>query len=298
MSPVLDGVRIGPLDPDRGETFGQVGGQSAARRLVRHHTSMNPPALLRALRRVRQDARSEAVDREEAEGFIRDVYEAAGEELPEDSIITGYAVRGEDEQPELQALTFTFTTKSGRTGKGFVPYGADELSTSRERGDRAAQIAKLKEAGLPIPEALAAVTQAITGEDPAAPATDEAAQARIVELDEENDKLADENNDLKDELDELRQRLAALEAAPPRTSDAGVETGPQNADGATDGPVEVPEPYEGYEGKPAQDVRQRIREANDPDLARRVLAYETRQDGANRSTVVSAAQEVLDRSSS
>jgi hypothetical protein len=160
VAPNLPGLRVGPLDPDRGENLGQVGGQSTARRLIRHHVAMHPPALMRALNRTRQDARSEAVDREEAEELIRELYRDAGEALPEDSQIKGFAVRGDDEAPGEQVLTFTFTTKSGRTGKGFVPYTHDDLSRSRAAGDEAVRIAKLKEAGLPWAPSEAALAAA------------------------------------------------------------------------------------------------------------------------------------------
>jgi regulator of replication initiation timing len=302
VSPLLDGVRIGPLDPDRGETFGQVGGQSAARRLVRHHAAMHPPALLRALRKIRQDARSEVVDRDEAEGFIRAVYAEAGEELPDDSTITGYAVRGDDDSPGEQVLTFTWTTKGGRTGKGFVPYGHDRLSSTRERGDAAVELNRLKTAGLPVPEQLAAVAALKSGSS--VPETDD-------ELVEENDRLDEENAELRARIAELEEQVASGEAPVeetpgPQTVEGGRDEVPEDSDG--DGEEQTDEQAQaaalsaafpdGYDGVNAQDAKRKVRDANDPVLARAVLAEETAGGSAGRGTVVAAANEVLDRSSS
>lgn len=260
---VLDGVRIGPLDPDKGENFGQVGGQTTARRLIRHHVKMHPPALVAALGRVRQDARSTAVDRVEAEDFIRGWYSEHGEPLPEDSKLKGFAVRGDDEEAELQVLTFSFTTKSGRTAKGFVPY--HELPSSVEAGDAAVAREDAKKDGVAPPLA-------------AGPTRDPELLAVL--------------RGLTDQVEQMAERIEELEA---ERDDA------QTLDPAVSfesGAVELPvEPWPGYEGSNAQDVRQRIREANDATLARSVLAWETRPDGgANRSTVVGAANQVLDHS--
>lgn len=295
MSPVLDGVRIGPLDPDKGESFGQVGGQTTARRLIRHHVAMHPPELVRALSRERQDARSEVVDREEAEEFIRTVYEDAGEPLPDDSALAGFAVRGNDDAPDLQVLAFTFTSKGGRTGKGFVPYGADELAGTRRAGDAAAQIARLKDAGLPIPEQLAQLVAAYrtigVTDSPSAADADDALIA-------ENDRLIDEKADLQAELDEARARIADLEADPPAPGSGDDGAGaPADADTekAAQAKALAAAFPDGYDGVNAQDVRRIVRDAADPVLARAVLAQETREGGGNRGTVVSAANEVLDR---
>lgn len=252
---VLDGVRIGPLDPDKAEGMGQVGGQSTARLLIRHHVAMHPQALIAALSRVRQNERSLEIDKDEAEKLIRKSYAEAGEGLPEDAEITGLAVRGDDESPDLQVVTFTYSAPSGRSGKGFVPYS--DLPRSKRSGDEAVRVGKLKEKGLPW-----------QGESGASAPAD----------------LQAENVQLRADLEELRAQLA----------------GGSEDDGETPedySPGEAPaEPWEGYEKATAPVVRARILADRDPVLAQAVLAYEQRGDGGrNRSSVVSAANEVLDR---
>lgn len=311
MSPLMDGVRLGPLDPDRGENFGQVGGQTTARQLIRHHVAMHPPALVAALSRVRQDDRSKAIDRDEAEAFIREVYDDAGQALPDESQITGYAVRGDDEAPDLQVVTFTYTTKGGRTGKGFVPYR--ELSNSVAAGDEAVRIAELKEAGLPWgPSETARQVAGIRGTQ-VGPA-DDAGDA---------DALRGENEDLRSENEELRERLRAIEEqektdeqvraeqehAASAGGGSGVQSSPQTPEGgspettgtrtaadADDGDSEPVEPWDGYDTDNADKVKRRLREERDPELAEKVLAWEQRPDaGQNRSGVVAVANSILDR---
>jgi BMFP domain-containing protein YqiC len=207
MSPVLDGVRIGPIDPDRGENFGQVGGSATARQLIRHHVALTPPALAAALRRKRQDERSDAIDLDEAESYIRGFYEDAGEPIPEESEITGMCVRGIEEQPKLQVLTFTFTTKGGRSAKGFVPYRVDALSRSFAAGTEAVRIKKLKDAGLPwapSEAALAAAGITGTGVPPSDSDPQDAEQAR--------EELEDDRDDLAERVAELEAQLQAAQA--------------------------------------------------------------------------------------
>lgn len=279
---VMDGVRIGPLDVDKGENLGMVGGGHAARRLIRHHATMNPPALTAALSRVRQDARSEAVDRDEAEAVIREWYEENGEALPEDARITGYAVRGDDEQRELQVVTFTFRTASGRTAKGFVPYG--DLPKSMDAGTEAVRIKKAIDAGRPVDP----VARGASGPDPEVVALREAVEALTRRLAEVEDRDPQSIDDV----------LAHEDAASGMDADADVA--PEGAAEPPAAPLAalgtLVEPWDGFEGTQAQVVRQRLRDSGDADVAARVLAWETRPDGGqNRSTVVAAANEILDR---
>lgn len=318
---VLDGVRIGPLDPDRAENFGQVGGQSTARQLIRHHVASHPPALVGALSRVPNEERSRAIDKDEAEELVRSAYEDRGEPLPEESTLKGFAIRGDDDAPELQVLTFVFETKNGRTGKGFVPLNEEArsaLTNTFEAGDEAVRIKKLKDAGLPW--------------EAKATAQNEARADRR--------KLA-AADDLRSEVEELRERLARIESQAETVAQAsagggsGVASSPQTPEGGsasvpgTRGPEQDaggdpdggPDGGEGegdgggnagpedpqqlasdigltgsYDDAKAQDIRAKLRDQRDPETARRVLAYETRSDGGqNRSTVVAAANEVLDR---
>lgn len=290
---LLDGVRIGPLDPDKGESFGQIGGQTTARRLLRHHTAMHPPALRAALSRIQHDERSGAIDIDEANAHIREVYEDAGEALPDESRIVGHKVRGQDEQPELQVLSFTYTTAGNRTGKGFVPYR--DLPKSVAAGDEAVQIKRLKDAGLPwAPSVAAQAAAGITG-------TGVAEDRDLGEvLDEQHvSGLEEENEELRAEVESLRARIA--EETAQREADAQAATAEAAASGTivSDAqPARYPsagEPWEGYEGANAQDVVRKLREEKDPELAERVLAYEKRADGGGRSTVISAAEQILDR---
>lgn len=293
----LEGVKIGPLDPDRGEMFGQVGANSTARQLIRHHAAMHPPALVAALSRVRQAVRSDALDRGELESAVADYYAGMGEALPDGAIIDGAAVRGEDDGRQ-QVVTFTWLVPvseggSGRSGKGFVPYDADHLPGSVAAGNDAVRIAKLKEAGLPWhPEAVSREVAGIAGTGVAGDAPADPA-------------LAEENASLREELEELKARLAEIEATPqPFASSAGggsgVAASPMTPEGGsvlvpgTRGPdAPADEPWEGYDGTNADDVRKHLRDSDDPELARRVLTFE--QAHANRGTVISLANQIIDR---
>jgi hypothetical protein len=85
---------------------------------------------------------------------------------------------------------------------------------------------------------------------------------------------------------------------------SGVAASPMTAEGGSmsvtgtrgpDSPAAAPEgePWEGYDGTNADDVRKRLRESDDPELARRVLLFE--QANANRGTVISLANQIIDR---
>lgn len=306
----LEGVRVGPLDPDRGEMFGQVGASSAARQLIRHHAAMHPPALVSALGRTHQKERSDALDRGELLEAVIDFYAEAGEALPDGAVIDGAAVRGEDDGRQ-QVVTFTWVVPveeggSGRSGKGFIPYDADHLPQSFALGNDAVRIAKLKEAGLPWhPEAVNREVAGIAGTG---------VPADIVDAGELDDAL-EENATLREEIESLRQQLSAQQAqspavppvpAAPMTVEGGSAlVPPQEPAPAADEPEEPPagddmgpttyEPWPGYERENADVVRRKLREADDRDLARRVLAYE--KATANRGTVVSLANQLIDRPS-
>jgi hypothetical protein len=296
----LEGVKIGPLDPDRGEMFGQVGANSTARQLIRHHAAMHPPALVAALSRVRQAVRSDALDRAELDSAVADYYAGMGEALPDGAIIDGAAVRGEDDGRQ-QVVTFTWLVPvseggSGRSGKGFIPYDADHLPNSVAAGNDAVRIAKLKEAGLPWhPEAVSREVAGIAGTGVSAGAGEEMYSAGEMQT-------------LRDEIERLRAQIADIEATPqPLASSAGggsgVAASPMTAEGGsalvpgTRGPDSLAapegEPWEGYDGTNADDVRKRLRDSDDPELARRVLSFE--QAHANRGTVISLANQIIDR---
>lgn len=312
----LEGVRVGPLDPDRGEMFGQVGASSAARQLIRHHAAMHPPALVAALGRTRQKERSDALDRVELREAVADYYSEAGEALPEGAVITGAAVKGEDDAGQ-QVVTFTWVVPveaggSGRSGKGFIPYDAEHVPQSFALGNDAVRISKLKEAGLPWhPEAVSREVAGIAGTGVPADVVDAGAL----------DDALQENATLRDELTDLRAQLARIEGQQQPVSPAsagggsGVAASPMVAEGGsamitgTRGPEDEPpagevpdageggpqQPWPGYEGENADVVRRKLRESDDPGLARSVLTYE--QANANRGTVISLANQLLDRPS-
>lgn len=260
---VLDGVRVGPLDPDRGETFGMAAGGPTARQLVRHHMAINPPALLAAIGRKRHQERSEAIDRDEAEKAILKHYKDAGEELPEDAELSGFAVRGEEDKPDQQVVSFTYTLPSGRSGKGFVPYRG--LSKSVKAGDEAVRVSKLKEAGLPWQAEATAQAESKAGEQ----------ERRDAER-------------LREENEELKAKLASFEEQRPSVHEQGGQ-----APAGSDAEQEQGEPFEGYDEKNAKDIAKQVRESGDAQLAQRVRDYE--KSGQNRKSVVGAADAVLDR---
>jgi hypothetical protein len=302
----LEGVRVGPLDPDRGEMFGQVGGQMSARQLVRHHMALNPPALVAALSGKPHPERSEALDREEVSAAVIEYYADTASPLPDGAVITGANVRGVDDTPDRQFVTVTWHVPtdaggSGRSGKAFIPYNSDTVPNSKSLGDEAVRIEKLKKAGLPWhPSQLAhalAGTSVVGAQDP-----DEA-------LVEERDGLAAEAETLRKQLadseaarvaaeTQAEEAAAALAAAQTPAAPADDSSGAAEA-GATDdasSDAEPSEPWDGYDSQNADKIRKRLREKKDVPEAEAVVAYESKH--ANRGTVVAAANEVLDRTPS
>lgn len=283
MATALPGVKIGPLDPDRTADFGQVSASTSARQLVRHHAAMYPPELRRILSLKRQEERSKALDPDEVEAAVHASFEDDGQDVPEELAITGASVRGEDDS--AQYVTWTYRVKSGRTAKGAVEYDSDAFSTSIEAGDEAAAIAKAKEAGLPwIPQATA---EALRGEGKGKSKSKskggnagDAAEAK---------RLADENEGLRGQLDDLQQRLAAVEGQAPSIAQTGPEAG---AAGTPEGEPTATVP-DGYDDANAADIRQKISAGEyDRPTLEAIVAYE--RVNANRSTVVSAAEQKLD----
>lgn len=271
--PVLDGVRLGPLDPDQGERFGQVGGQTTARQLVRHHNRMLPPAVRTALTRQRNAPRSLAIDEAEVRKAIEKAYKEAGEPLPDEAELSGFGVHGDEDAPSQMVLGFTYGVQSGRTGKGFIPYTRDALPRSVKAGDAAAAREKLRAQG--IVQTVGAVSASPEAKA-AARGDDDALQARVEELEAQ--------------LAELPEQMAQALAA----QLAGAENG--DAAAATDaGPDggEPEEPWRGYEKANSKDIQKRLRDRNDPELARQVVAYE--EQNAKRSGVTSVANAIIDR---
>lgn len=291
--PILEGVRIGPMDPDSTADFGTVGAKNSAKMLIRRHAGMHPPQLVGVISRTRQNERSRVLDmgevREAAEGRIKD----DGQEVPEGFYITGAAVRGEDDKPSQQVVSFTYQLPSGRQGKGALPYNADTVPDSVAAGDESVRIADAKKHGLPfIPQQVA---DALAGaKAPDEGGDDSAVQALEVERDAEKaraDKAETAQDDLQRQLDELKGTVAALQEAQANLAPAG-PAGPTDVDKR---PVE---PFDGFGSSNPQIVKERLAAAEGAEqvaLAQSVLAFEQGPDGSNRATVVKAANAVLDR---
>lgn len=271
--PQLEGARIGPLDPDAAESFGQVNASSSARQLMRHHLALYPPQLLAVLRLKRNDLRSDALDRDEVVAAGEALYTEDGADLPDEFEVNGVAVRGEEDSKKY--VTFTYKVPSGRTAKGAVPYDDENFPASIELGDEAIAVDKAKQAGMPwVPKQVA---EALGGGAEARKANkDSAAAARVTELE---GQLAERDQQIKRMRDE---------SAPPPQGPAGAAepVDPALVDHSS-------EPWEGYDDSKADDIAKRLKDSGDAATAEHVLAYES--SGANRSTVTSAANAVLDK---
>lgn len=282
----LEGVRVGPLDPDRAEGFGTVDGSTSARQLIRHHLAMYPPQLVRVLRLPRHGLRSDALDREEVEEAVEQGFEG---DLPDEFEVTGYAVRG-DEAAREKWLTYTWVGKSGRSGKGAIPYDEDALPDSFAAGTEKVQMDEAKKAGMPwIPSATA---EALGRGD-----------AVQMDADAEKTRAAlDEERRLREEAEaraaDLQTQLDAARADASRQSDSGITSGPQSPEGSNDPAGEGDEselPWASYDDETADVIAGKLREDGTPELAEKVRAYETGAAGSNRATVTRAADQILDR---
>lgn len=295
--PILEGVRIGPMDPDSTADFGTVGAKNSARTLIRRHAAMHPPQLTGKLKLKRQDERSNALDMGEVRRAVEGRIEDDGQEVPEAFYITGAAVRGEDDQPSKQVVSFTYQLPSGRQGKGAIPYDAELLPNSTAAGDEAVRVKKAKDAGVPwVPQQ---VSESIfKGAAKASePGEDDDADALLAEAEKERDdaiaraeKAETAQADFQRQLDEMAGQMSAL-----REQQATVAPTPPSADPEAGRP---PLPFEDFEGTSADTIKSRLAVAEGAEgkaLAQSVLAYEQGPDGSNRSTVVKAAQSILDR---
>lgn len=288
----LPGVRVGPLDPDVTAEFGQVSGKTSARQLIRHHVAMNPPALIGALTRTRNDARSNVLDRDEVTAAVQAAWDAARGKTPENFELTGCSVRGNEDAEQVVTFTWRVPVEaggSGRTGKGFIPYDAETLPESVANGDEAVRIEKLREAGLPwapSERALAAAGISGTGVEGAPAEKPAKASKADAALSEERDRLAAEVEDLKAQLAE-----AGVE---PEEDD---EPADENGDGdGEEADGEPTEPWAGYDESNAAKIKAYLRDAEgDAKVAAAdaVLKYEPRH--GKRSSVLAAANAIADR---
>jgi hypothetical protein len=250
----LPGVRVGPLDPDVTESFGQVSGRVSARQLIRQHAALHPPALISALSKKLDDEFTQGLD-------LSEVGEALADDLPDGvTNVVGAQIRGERDKP--QVLTFTYETESGRTAKWFVPLDdvRDSIPASLERGEKIARFAEAKRLGL-------ALTTDEAG-DPTQDIHTGGAEATF---------LRRENARLKREAEALRARLEGRESAQPP---------------ADDGTGLPAEPVVGYEELNADDAKKLLADdETTPEEVAAILAYE--KATKNRKSVVSAAEQKL-----
>jgi hypothetical protein len=306
----LPGVKVGPLDPEATQAFGQVAQGNSARTLIRLHAQMHPPVLRAALTRPLDEARTAGLDFDEVQGYVGGLAHDNGDPLvPADSEVVGAAVRGDRQTG--QVLTFQYRLPSGRIGKWFAPYGQEHLPTSFEVGAENARIKKMQDRGLvafddegthteilrrQLAEAkreTAALREFVhgggQGDAPEPGATDTRDQANIAA---ENERLGRENV-------EMRERLAKLEALV-GAAGGGVPTGgleeeqrqgepPQDTVRSADPPVDG---YEGLRGDQA--IALLKDEGTSDDQRRAILEYE--RTHANRRSVVGAGEQLLDTS--
>lgn len=266
---VLDGVKVGPLDPDKGEMFGQVAGGNTARQLMRMHTQMFPAQLRQALALKIDEARTRALDIDEVRDYLDDLELDNGDPaVPKDSEIVGAAVRGERDRP--QVLIYTYRLPSGRTAKWFAPYGQEELPQSFADGSERVHLAEMKERGV----VMAGPTRA---------GVDEVALAR------ENRELKKRLDDLRGELEGVSRQLAEREAqSPPEAPEAAGEQDGEEEPAAGQEP-----PFEGYDDVKAPDLAKRIKaDEFDSEELEAIVAYE--RSHANRKGVVTPAEQKLD----
>lgn len=277
MSP-LPGVNVGPLDPDRTASFGQVSGRTSARQLIRIHAQSHPLVLQQALVRKQDEERSKALDMDEVRDYLDGVTLPNGDPaVPDGTEVVGAAVRGERDQP--QVLTYTFRVKeSGRTAKWFAPYNESVLPESFAAGSDRVHLAELKERGV-------AITESSIGSPPKRPSRAEKADAA-------------EKADLQSQLEAAKERIAELEAEEqPDDADADADAAGGTADGGDskapdEGPAAAEPPFEGYEDVNAPEMVKRIKaEETTDEEVQAILDFE--KTHGNRRSVVGAAEVAL-----
>lgn len=278
MSP-LPGVNVGPLDPDRTASFGQVSGRTSARQLIRIHAQSHPLVLQQALVRKQDEERTKALIMDEVCDYLDGVTLPNGDPaVPDGTEIVGAAVRGERDQP--QVLTYTFRVKeSGRTAKWFAPYNESALPESFAAGSDRVHLAELKERGVAVTES--SIGSASTKRTSRAERADAAEKA-----------------DLQRKLDEAEARIAELEAEEqPDDADADA-AGAHAADDGDDskapdeGPAAAEPPFEGYEDVNAPEMVKRIKaEETTDEEVQAILDFE--KTHGNRRSVVGAAEVAL-----
>lgn len=319
MAKVLEGVRVGPLDPDATETFGQVSAQHSGRRLIRLHARMHPPVLKRALVKKLDEPRTAAVIEhlDEVREYLAGLEHDNGDPLlPEGSVLEGAQVRGERDKE--QVLTFTYRVPSGRSAKWFAPYNADVLPDSYEEGTARTRESQMRERGIVTSQAWdsegnqtevlrrelgrarrreKALREQIEGarvsEDPDSESLEDqgAPDSRRDEVIlEENERLGTENAEMRRRLAQLEQLVSSLPGAAEQLQRLNPSHAPEDDVASQD------EPIEDYELLNVQKVKALLAdESTSSETVEQILAYERQH--ANRSTVVKAAEQRLDTGS-
>lgn len=310
----IPGLRIGPLDPDKTESFGQVSATHNARRLIRLHSQMHPPELRLALSKKLDEPRTAAVldHLDEVHEYLSGLSLENGDPvLPEGSVLEGANVRGEPGRP--QVLTFTYRVPSGRSAKWFVPYDGEKLPDAHALGSELSRIARARDRGLVAwddPNERGTHAQILERENRGLRRESQALREQLegrgaakagepvpeTEGDSRPDlQIVDENERLGRETQELRARVAQLEGALnalPGGVDAlsRSESPPPGDDVASADP-----PLEDYDDLNADAVAKILKDEDTSDETReQILAYE--RTHANRATVVKAGERALDKS--
>lgn len=182
------GLAIGPQDVDEaGELVGPLGVHNRANILLNRHAQLYPQELVQALSRPRDAARSEALDLEDVEGALGDL-QGRRAFFQDGFILEDASVKGETPDSRVVAVVFT-NPKSGRTGRGVIPYEMVEGPTERRVEQRAQERldSRVRDAGAEPPAA--------------SPETrDRALVDRLEQLEREFRTVVAERDELRDRL--------------------------------------------------------------------------------------------------
>jgi hypothetical protein len=305
--PTLPGVKVGPLDPDVTESFGQVAAAKSAKQLIRYHIAQNPPALRKALAALRDDDRSKAAldNLEEIQEYVeRLTLENGDPVMPAGSVVNGAAVRGN--QSTGRMLTFTFKVPSGRVSTWFAPYNRTVLPVTFDAGETYSKVRVQRDRGVVALDTSAMDNEMLTRHNrellaendrlrkatDTAPAADAPTNEDGSPIDtrgtstivDENEQLRRQNVEIMAELQSYRSLAGAAGGGVPmggldeRTDpNAGVMTAGQDP------------PFEGYDDMNAVTLATWLKSDERTDAERQaVLDFEVAH--SNRRTVVAAAE--------
>lgn len=128
--PRTPGLAIGPQDVDEaGELVGALGVHNRANVLLNRHAQLYPVELVQRLSLPRDAARSEALDLEEVEGALGDL-QGRRAFFQDGFVLEDASVKGDTPDNRCVAVVFT-NPKTGRTGRGVIPYEMVEGPTER-----------------------------------------------------------------------------------------------------------------------------------------------------------------------